>query len=134
MIQRKQTVYLALAALALVSSFIVPAGVSAASSWLPAVAPGLSALIALGGIYGIFQYADRARQRSIVLGLQYAALAVLLVALGLRYLSRDMTVALDTISWAMSAAPAAVAYVLFLLARKAIEKDIALVRSMDRLR
>ncbi len=134
MIQRKQTVFLALAAVALLSSFLAPFEVVAASSWLPAVAPVLFALIALGGIYAIFQYADRARQRSIVLGLQYAALIVLLLVLGLRFVVRDASVAIDVAAWAVSAAPAAIAYVLFLFARKSIEMDIALVRSMDRLR
>ncbi len=134
MIQRKQTVFLALAAAALLASFLVPIEVSAAGGQAPAVTSGLCALIAVGGIYAIFQYADRARQRSLVLGLQYATLMAILVVLGAQYVLRDASVAIDPAAWAQAAAPPALAYVLFLLARKSIEHDIALVRSMDRLR
>ncbi|MEZ4701765.1 MAG: DUF4293 family protein [Rhodothermales bacterium] len=134
MIQRKQTFFLAIAAVALLSSFVVPVDVAVAESWLPAIVPGISALVALGAVFAIFQYADRPRQRSVVMLLQYGALIVLAAIVVLRFVFRDAAAPLDVASWALSAAPAVLAYVFFLLARKGIEQDIALVRSMDRLR
>lgn len=140
MIQRIQTVYLALGSVALGALLFFDVVWSSAAAdfvWFEPAVLGLS--VAAGGtaVASIFLYGDRQRQRTIVVGAQlltFAAAAVLYLGL---YLADALTVrtadGVDALRVTALLLPA-VAYILFLLARRAIDADIELVRSMDRLR
>lgn len=137
MIQRIQSVYLLIASLVLVlfALFGVPPRAGfAAQGWLFWALVGASALAALAAVYAILLYADRERQRRAVAGVQWlVVLVVLLLALtfllhpALHITLRDVG---DMIGYLLPV----VAYVLVRLAQRSIDRDIALVKSMDRLR
>ncbi len=140
MIQRIQTVYLVLGAVALGALLffgVVWQGAATAQSWFtPAVVLGdsLAAAVALGAI---FLYKNRPRQRQVIVAAQALTTVLLLVFCGGLYLADALYVrtaqGLDGGMLVALLLPI-VAYVLFLLARRSVEKDIERVRSMDRLR
>ena len=130
MIQRIQSVYLVVAAVAAIAvplapGLIVPDG----WSWYTPVKAAASILIAVGCLVAIFLYKDRVRQRGLVTLDVWlaAALAVMIIV------STLLAGAL-VFSAMWPALLSIVAFVLLSLARGAIKKDIELVRSMDRLR
>ncbi len=139
MIQRIQSIYLLLGALAVVAMLLVdviwenPA--TRTYAWFaPAVLvlDGLSAVAAIGTI---FLYKDRKRQLRAIQGVQLLTvllIAVLFVGLVLAGALPFVTGA-GAAGWAGLLLPV-VAYVFFYLARRGVQRDIALVRSMDRLR
>ena len=142
MIQRIQTVYLFLGALAAGAPLLLSPMWSGEAAqqfgWFTPVAVGLAALTAVGALAIISLYKQRPRQRAFAAGLQMlAALMTILFfvsyygveALGIRTAEG----ALDFEKIAFLVLPV-VAYGFFLLARRAIQSDIELVRSMDRLR
>jgi hypothetical protein len=140
MIQRIQTVYLALGALALVVLFFLNAfwqSVPPGHPWvgpLLAILGGATALTALGTI---FAYADRRRQRSLVVVVQVTTVLLMVAFFGSLYVSGQLYLATRQGAEAgriLALALPILAYVLFYLARRGIEHDIQLVRSMDRLR
>lgn len=141
MIQRIQTVYLFLGgiALALLGVFDVPWSSTAASTytWFVPSLIGLLVLSAGGAFWAIFLYEKRKRQRSVVVGVQVGTLLVAGLLYGALYLTSELTFrGPDGILWSRSAVLMLpiVAYVLFFLARRGIDHDIELVKSMDRLR
>lgn len=142
MIQRIQSVYLLLSALALGALFFFDSiWQSRAAEVYGWFVPALTGLILAAGVVGfvaIFLYGDRPRQRRVVFGAQ--VLTVLLVAVlyvGF-YLTGELSLdaaggGLDVDKLFVLFLPV-VAYVFYYLARRAIKSDIELVRSMDRLR
>jgi magnesium-transporting ATPase (P-type) len=142
MIQRIQSLFLLFAA-ALVGAFLAlgDAWRSVAAGVYPWVTPvtlvlgGLVTLLALGAV---FLYKDRPRQRQAIMAAQWLDLVLVLVLVVVMVLI-NMS---DQIIWEAVAMQTAYitallpvgAYVFLRLARRGVEKDIALVRSMDRLR
>ncbi|MDA1027571.1 MAG: DUF4293 family protein [Bacteroidetes bacterium] len=141
MIQRVQSVYLLLgvALLGLEYSFdSVWKGPSAAAySWFVPVTMGVFTIAAIGAVGAIFMYSQRNKQRTLVVISQVIALLGLLILFGSQYMTESLPT-LDSArssfeSWAALVSPI-LAYLVLTMARRAIDKDIALVRSMDRLR
>ncbi len=141
MIQRIQTVYLALGAGAVVALlFLDPIWSSTAQSsyaWFGPTLISLGGLIVLTALAGIFGYKNRKQQQKVVLVAQYLTLMLALVLYGALFFSGGLVVrTTEGINGPMLIAllvPLA-AYVLFALARRSIQKDIDKVKSMDRLR
>ncbi len=141
MIQRIQTVYLALGAMALLALLFFDAiwsGSEAASfGWFPLVMLLLTIATAVLAFGSIFMYKKRAQQRKLVVYAQMLTLLLMVVLYGLLYMSGELVFVrqegLDISRMTALALPI-IAYLLFYLARKSIERDIELVRSMDRLR
>lgn len=141
MIQRIQSLYLLLAA-AFVGVFLALGDVwrTVVAVILPWVAPVsllLGGAVVVTALVAVFLYKDRARQRQVILLAQYLDLAlVLALMLAIFLLNSGAEPA-----WADAAQTAYItallplaAYLFLRLARRGVEKDIALVRSMDRLR
>lgn len=141
MIQRIQSVYLLLGAIALVADVFLDSlwqsRAAVAYVWFEPAFVGLSLIAAAIASVAIFLYKDRKRQRRVVVGVQMGVVLALLVLYGGLYLSGGLNVrtggALDINKLIMLGLPV-VAYLLFFLARRGIEHDIELVESMDRLR
>lgn len=140
MIQRLQTVYLLLAVVILAIMFLADGawtGAATASyAWYVPVSMGLFGLAAAGGVTSIFLYKDRTRQRSLVVTMQLLVLAGLLLKVVLNSLTGGFASVSSDASfeyWVGFAAPV-MAYLMFLMARRGIDKDIKLIKSMDRLR
>jgi len=141
MIQRIQTVYLLLGALAVAALGLFPtpwASTAAATyNWFVPVLASLTVLTAGTAVGAIFLYERRKTQRSVVVGVQGLTVLLIGVLYGALYLTSELTFrGIDGIQWGKTTAlllPVG-AYVLFLLARRGIEHDIELVESMDRLR
>jgi len=140
MIQRIQTVYLTLAAVLLSMIFAfdrVWTGTTAAEfSWFVPATAGIFGLAAVGSITSIFLFKDQKRQRKVVVALQFVTLVGLIVLFTAHYLAGNMPSVTSNASfgeWAVLGSPA-VAYLMFLMARRGIDKDIKLIKSMDRLR
>jgi len=141
MIQRIQTLYLFVGALALGSlSFFASLWSSTASEayvWYEPAVAGLIALAAVTALGSIFLYSNRETQRKVVVGAQLLTFLLAMTLYGGLYLTNELSVrtggAFNASKTAMLLMPA-VAYVLFLLARRGIDHDIELVESMDRLR
>lgn len=141
MIQRIQSLYLLFAA-ALVLAFLVVGDVwtgtlAVAFPWLTPVVLVLGGLAALVALVAVFFYKDRAAQRKIVLGAQWLDLGLVLVLAGVlaawSFGQQTEAEVLPASAYLTLLLPLA-AYAFLRLARRGIEKDIALVRSMDRLR
>ncbi len=142
MIQRIQTVYLLLGALALagLGFFEAPWSGRAASqfSWFVPSLLGLVVVTAGTALGAIFLYDRRPTQRTAVIGAQMLTVLLAGVLYGGLYLAGTLTFTTPTggVLWGRTVAlllPVA-AYALFLLARRGIEHDIELVESMDRIR
>lgn len=130
MIQRIQSVYLGLATLAVLATPVANGVVSPDSwAWYTPVAAALIILIAAVSFGAIFLYKQRARQKTLVLADQLLLLPLItLLFIGAYYAGVS-----DVQSLLPLGLPV-LAYILLYLARRAIIKDIELVRSMDRLR
>lgn len=140
MIQRIQTIFLLLAVVFLAIAFLfdgVWTGAAAAEySWFVPVTMGVFGLAAAGGVTAIFLYKDRQRQRGFVVLLQYVTLLGLVLLIGANSLVGGwgaMTANSSFGAWASVGAPI-LAYLMFLMARRGIDRDIKLIKSMDRLR
>lgn len=141
MIQRIQTVYLLLGAIALLSLlFFDLAWTSPAAEsypWFTPVVLVITGLIAVGTIVTVFLYGNRPRQKRTVEMLQYATLAFMLLLYGVMYMAGDLHFMREGETNAgkiMAMAAPVLGYIFLFLARRGISHDIALVRSMDRLR
>ena len=141
MIQRIQTLYLALGAvglLALLFFEVVWQGAAATSyTWFTPATLGVGGLAAVAALGAIFLYKDRARQRKIIVLAQGLTVLLLIVFCGGLYLGKALFIrTAEGIDLGMLLALLLplLAYLLFWLARRRVEKDIELVRSMDRLR
>jgi len=141
MIQRIQSLYLLLAAVLLGLEYTFASvwkGTSATTySWFVPVTMGVFTIAAIGAVGGIFMYSQRKRQRSLVVVSQIITLVGLLILFGAQYVTGSLPMISGSVvsfeSWAALVSPV-LAYLMFIMARRAIDRDIALVRSMDRLR
>ena len=142
MIQRIQSIYLLLGALALAALFFfetlwssVPAQ---AWGWFTPAAFVLSGVAGAAAVAAIFLYGDRPRQRTVVLAVQIITMALVLLLFGGLYWHGQLDVRVAGggvhVGRLVALLLPVVAYALFFLARRAIESDMALVRSVDRLR
>jgi hypothetical protein len=141
MIQRIQTLYLALGALALAALGLVDlpwsSTAAATHAWF---VPSLIGLILVTGgtaLGAIFLYDTRETQRTVVVGVQIGTVLLAGVFYGGLYLTSELAFTTgEGIDWARTTALSLpiVAYAFFLLARRGITHDIELVESMDRLR
>jgi len=139
MIQRIQSVYLLLGALALGSLFLFDAPwTSTAASARPWFEPALATSIivaAATGLGAIFLYGNRKRQRTVVMGVQVLAFAVALVLYGGLFLENELSARAGgsiQVSKAVVLVLPIAAYGCFWLARRSIDHDIELVESMER--
>lgn len=142
MIQRIQSVYLLLGALAMGALFFFEPMWSGEAArmfgWFTPVAAALAALTAAGALGTIFLHQNRRRQRAVVAGLQVMAAFTVVVLFAGFYGAgalnlRTESGALDVNTLIFLVLPV-VAYLFFFLARRAVQSDIELVQSMDRLR
>ena len=141
MIQRIQTLYLFLGVLALGALFFFPSPWASTAAevygWYEPAVAGLIVLAGATALGSIFLYGNRETQRKVVVGGQLLTFVLAMTLYGGLYLTNELSVrtgeAFNAGKTAMLLMPAA-AYVLFLLARRAIDHDIELVESMDRLR
>jgi len=141
MIQRIQTVYLFLGALALAAlgSFDVPWNSTAAAThaWFVPTLVALTVLTVGLALWAIFLYSRRETQRTVVVGTQVATVLLAGALYGGLYLTSELTFTeAQGIDWgrAFVLVLPLLAYVFFYLARRGIAHDIELVQSMDRLR
>lgn len=141
MIQRIQTVYLFLGALALATLglFDMPWNSTAASThgWFVPSLAGLIVLTVGLALWAIFLYERRETQRTVVVGVQVATVLLAGVLYGGLFLTAELTfTGPQGIVWgrAVVLVLPILAYVFFYLARRGIVHDIELVKSMDRLR
>lgn len=137
MIQRIQSLYLLIGALALGSIFFLgtPLQTEAAATyaWFGPVAAGLIGVTAAGALGAIFLHRARKRQRTVVVGLQMATVLALLVLSGAFYMTEGAlgirtAGALDWSRVALLGLPV-VSYGCFYLARRGIDHDIKLVEA-----
>ncbi len=135
MIQRLQSLYLLLGGAAFLGTLLFRSAlVLDTLPWIMPVAVVLNVLVSAAAIGLIFLYGDRNRQRKLVDWLQYLALLAIVAVFGGLYMSgRVMEASEDAGVLAMLVLPV-LGYVLIRLAGNRIQKDIELVRSMDRLR
>jgi len=140
MIQRIQTVYLALGAAALVAMLffnVIWQGAATEQAWFTPVVVALGILAAAVAVGAVFLFGDRHRQRKVIVAAQGVTVLLLVAFCGGLYLADALYVrtaqGIDVSLLSAILLPVA-AYLLFLLARRRIDKDIELVRSMDRLR
>lgn len=130
MIQRIQSVYVLLAAVVVLSIPFQPGLITPDGwDWYTPVKVAASVLISVGCLVAIFLYKDRERQK----GLVTVDLLLSLVLAAILSVPGFMTAPTDILAMWPTLLPV-VAAVLLVLARRAIKKDIELVRSMDRLR
>ena len=140
MIQRVQTIYLALGGVALLGLFpfdLVWSSTPAETfSWYTPLASFAIAIAAGAAIGSIFLYKNRKKQRSTVVIVQVLTVLAILIAFGGLYLAGSFQTLLSpmTTGTGIMLALPIVAYILFFLARRGIDKDIALIKSQDRLR
>ncbi len=120
MIQRKQTVYLLLAFVAMLVGAIVPTGLPLL--WL------IAAVAALGSIGNIFLFNNRPLQAKLCVGLLVLGLAYYIAVAVMHHANGGTT----TFTWPM--ALPLVAMLFWFLAYKGINADEKLVRSLDRIR
>ena len=140
MIQRIQSLYLLFAA-ALVVLFLVlgdawQTTLAAVYPWLTPTVFVLGGLAALAAFAAVFFYKDRATQRKIILAAEWLGLALVLTLFGslvATTLNEEVVLSATPYLYVTLLFPL-IAYVMLRLARRGVEKDIALVRSMDRLR
>jgi uncharacterized membrane protein len=138
MIQRIQSVYLILGVLALAGAFLlgdVTREAHDAVAWFVPAAAGAMGLAALMGLVALCLYNDRSRQRRVIVLTQYVTLVCLVVVLvGLNAagtLPTTQEMAID--GWLILVFPL-VGYLFFWLARRGVDADIKLLKSVDRLR
>lgn len=141
MIQRIQSLYLLIGALALVAVFLFdaawPGGETDVPGWMPIGLVIPVALALLSTVWALLLYGNRNRQHKVVLYAQVLTIASIVTFLYALWQAGELAGLLSGPGGAgrvIAVLLPFVAYVLFLLARKAIERDIELVRSIDRLR
>lgn len=142
--QRPQTIYLLSAGLLLVLVVLLGdllAGSARTSApWLGAVTYGLAAATAAGALIAVALFKDRARQRRVIgvvqwmdLGLVGAVLAGLALDPGVPVEAGEAATTSGAGRYLVALAPL-VAYAFLRMARRGVDRDVAAVRSMDRLR
>lgn len=141
MLQRKQSVYLLLGSLAIVAMlFFDGIWETPAAETLVWYVPSLiitGIVVVLVALVAIFMYGNRLRQQQVVVAVQVLTLIFMVLLYGGLFLTgvtaQIAEGAVDAATLIGLALPI-LAYVFFYLARKGIQSDIDLVRSMDRLR
>lgn len=135
MIQRIQSIFLLLAALASMGTAAFRVELMQATySWLMPAVLGILGAVALGSLVAIFLYKNRKQQLKITTSLQYIAILGILAAFGGLYLAGGlMEVPANLQATGVLLLPV-LAYIFIRIARGYVKKDIELVRSMDRLR
>lgn len=139
MIQRIQSIYLLLGALSLVGMLLIDVlwqnHATTAYPWFAPVLLGLGALAALVGFGTIFMYKNRQQQLKMIRLAQLLVIVLIAVLVGVLVLADAVsTVTGAGASGYLGLALPALAYVFYYLARRGVQRDINLVRSMDRLR
>ncbi len=141
MIQRKQSVYLLLGAVSLSVVFLLGGifdGQAAASlAWYTPSLITTGAATVILAIGTIFLYQNRELQKKMVLGVQVLDLVFIMILVGGMYLTGTLSVQVggtQPVEGILVLLLPILAYVFFYLARRGIQADIDLVRSMDRLR
>lgn len=141
MIQRKQSLYLLLGAVALSAIFFLDGTLSGRASELlawytPSLVVAASATSILA-VVTIFLYENRPLQQRLVVVVQVLDLAVIMIMVVGMFLTGTLYLfggGPDDLQRTIALFMPVVAYVFFYLARRGIQSDIELVRSMDRLR
>ena len=141
MIQRIQSLYLLLGAILMVALAFMNAAwqsVTIDFAWFNMGLNSIIIITVVTAVIAIIRYSNRIHQRNLTLLAQVLTLLTMVLLFGglmiqgrLQVYTEDAT--LDTVKILAFVLPIA-AYVLFYLARFAIQKDIKLVKSMDRLR
>ena len=135
MIQRIQSLYLVLAGgfLVLFAAFTDrwAVGLPETWAWVEPFGIGIAALAAVVAFAAVALYKDRARQRTLIVVAQVVTLLTVATAVAWLFLGADETGAVGR--YVIALFPV-LAYVTLRLAQRGVDKDIALVRSMDRLR
>lgn len=141
MLQRKQSVYLLLGSLAIVAMlFFDQIWETEAAETLVWYVPSLmitGIVTVLVALVAIFLYTNRKRQRKVVVAAQVLTLIFVALLYGGLFLSGATAQIAEGAYGALMLIGLAlpiVAYLFFFLARRGIQSDIDLVRSMDRLR
>ncbi len=145
MIQRIQTVFLALAALSSAGVFLFPffSGISANAPFLADGCYDTHDHIALACIAGvaildaiitIFLYKNRKQQAVFALATAVANLLIIAFELGILNTQMPLSDAFSSLSLGLGSISPLLATAAAIMARRAILADEALVRSMDRLR
>ena len=141
MIQRIQTVYLALGVIALVallfSNVLWTGAAASGQGWFTPVVVALVGVTVAVALVAIFLFKDQPKQRKVVILAQLDTVLLMVVLFGGLYMADALyirtTQGVDVAMLITLLLPLA-AYLLFLLARRAVTKDIALLKSVDRLR
>ncbi len=141
MIQRIQSIYIALGALFTGSVYCLDSvwsGSAAVESvWFTPVALGMYGLTVAGGLLAIFLYKDRSRQRQVVSSIRMVLFVGWVVVLAGEYIGGVLPfvqVGTPDSATSMVFALPLIGLVFFTLARRGIDRDIDLIRSVDRLR
>lgn len=140
MIQRIQSIYLLLAAAALVG-FVLLSNmwsllVVTLGAWSEVAIMALAALGGLAALIAIFLYKERTKQKRIATVAQWIDLALIVlivVGFGLFSFGEDNGLVAGLPEYGVTLLPI-VAYIFLRLALRGINRDIEKVRSMDRLR
>ena len=135
MIQRKQSAYLLLGSLSLGAVLLFwPGAVGAAFSGYAPFAFVGGALAGALGLVSIFMYGNRERQHAMARAAQLCALLWMALFTAGLYIGGGSRADGEAIAVVAPMAALVCAYGFFWLARRAIQSDIALVRSADRIR
>ena len=135
MIQRIQSVFLLVAALAFIGTGLFRHVLAMETeTWILPAVIGLNGLVGIGALVSIFMYGDRKKQLGLIFLMQYSALFALVAAFGALYLSGGLAEIPGNLEALALLILPILGYILIRLAGARIKKDIELVRSMDRLR
>ena len=135
MIQRTQSIFLLIAALLFLATFFFrPVIASEALTWLFPTVTGIHAAVAAVAVWAIFLYNNRPQQLKVVTLLQFLALIGIISVFAGSYMNGLVNELPGNTAGIVMLVLPMVGYVLIRLAGRQIKKDIALVRSVDRLR
>ncbi len=140
MIQRIQTVYLLVGAIVCVLPFLIGFAPleDGTPQWVFTMRSALYLLTAVLGIIAILLYSRRPTQRSLIFWTEMVASLTLIVSAGslILYGVGGAGVASVFDSWpaTLTIVVPAVALLFYRLARRGVDKDIKLIKSVDRLR
>ncbi len=142
MIQRIQSLYLLLSGLLMSFYFLFidtwrEYALEQGYDWAIPVVIVWSVLLGLASIGAIFLYQQRERQRKSILVLQWLVLLFTLFLYAILFMAgyiRAVMASGPLLSDAFALLLPLIVYGLLYLARRGVERDIALIRSMDRLR
>ncbi len=138
--QRIQTVYLALGAVALVALLffdILWEGAASAQGWFTPAVVALAGGAAAIAVVAIFLFKDQPKQRKVIILAQLVTVVLMVVLFGGLYLADALYVRTTEgvdVAMLITLLLPLIAYLLYLLARRAVTKDIKLLKSVDRLR